>query len=81
MLKIRIEIVMLVFFNVIRIVMVEYVPSKQSVNQQLCIQILTKLQSRIKKKKKDKRQNLWRRGWLLQQGKSLEHEALRSVSF
>jgi len=51
MLKIRIEIVMLVFFDVIRIVMVEYVPSKQGVNQQLCIQILTKLQARIKKKK------------------------------
>jgi len=42
---------MLAFFDVIRIVMVEYVPSKQTVNQQTCIQILTKLQKRIKKKK------------------------------
>jgi hypothetical protein len=57
--------------------MVEYVPSKPTVNQQLCIQILTKLQARIKKK----RQNLWRRGWLLQQDNALGHEALRSVSF
>jgi len=47
MLKIRIEIVMLVFFDVIRTVMVEYVPSKQTVNQQFCTQILTKLQARI----------------------------------
>jgi len=38
---------MLVFFDVIRLVMVEYVPSKQTVNQQLCIHILTKLQARI----------------------------------
>jgi hypothetical protein len=51
--KIRTEIVTLVFFDARRIIMIKYAPSKQTVNQQFYIKVLTKLQARIRRKKKD----------------------------
>ena len=44
---------MLVFFDVRRIIMMEYVKSKKNLNKHLYIKVLTKLQARIRGKKKD----------------------------
>jgi len=41
---------LIVFFDIQGIVMAEWVPSSQTVKQQYCIEVLTKLRERVRKK-------------------------------
>jgi len=52
---------LIVFFDIRSIVMAEWVPSGQTVNQQYNIEVLMKLRERVRRK----RPELWRNGWIL----------------
>jgi len=65
------------FFDIQRIVMAEWVPSDQTVNQQYYIEVLTKLRDRVRRK----RPELWRNGWILHQDKAPAHNALSVKQF
>jgi hypothetical protein len=54
---------LIVFFYIQGIVMAEWVPRGQTVNQQYYIEVLTKLRQRVRRK----RPELWRNGWILHQ--------------
>jgi len=61
-----------IFFDIQGIVMAEWVPSGQTVNQQYYIEVLTKLRERVRRK----RPELWRNGWILHQDNAPAHNAL-----
>jgi len=63
---------LIVFFDIQGIVMAEWVPSGQTVNQQYYIEFLTKLHERVRRK----RPELWRNGWILHQENAPAHIAL-----
>ena len=63
---------LIVFFDIQGIVMAEWVPSGQTVNQQYYIEVLTKLLERVRRK----RPELWRNGWILHQDNAPAHNAL-----
>jgi transposase len=54
-------------FKAMGIVMTEWVPSGQTVNQQYYLEVLTKLLERVRRK----RPELWRNGWILHQDNAL----------
>jgi len=68
---------LIVFFDIQGIVMVEWVPSGQMVNQQCYIEFLTKLRGRVRRK----RPELWRNGWILHQDNVPAHNALSVKQF
>jgi len=47
---------LIIFFDIQGIVIAEWVPSGQTVNQQYCVEVLTKLHERVRRK----RLELWR---------------------
>jgi len=57
----EVEDLLIVFFDIQGIVMVEWVPSSQTVNQQYNIEFLTKLRECVRRKQPE----LWRNGWIL----------------
>ena len=67
----------IVFFDIQGIVMAEWVPSGQTVNQQYYIEVLMKLRERVRKKQPE----LWRNGWILRQDNTPAHNALSEAIF
>ena len=63
---------LIVFFDIQGIVMAEWVPSAQTVNQRYYIEVLMKLRERVRMK----RPELWRNGWILHQDNAPAHNAL-----
>lgn len=68
---------LIVFFDIQGIVMAEWVPSGQTVNQQYYKQVLEKLRERVRKK----RPELWKNGWILHQDNAPAHNALSVKQF
>jgi len=66
-----------VFFDIQGIVMAEWVPSSQTVKQQYCIEVLTKLREHVRRKRPES----WRNGWILHQDNALAHYALSVKQF
>ena len=65
------------FFDIQGIVMAEWVPSSQTVNQQYCIEVLMKLREHVRRK----RPELCRNGWILHQDNAPAHKALSVKQF
>ena len=63
---------LIVFFDIQGIVMAEWVPSSQMVNQQYYIEVLTKLHERVRRKRRE----LWRNRWILHQDNAPAHNIL-----
>jgi len=63
---------LIVFCDIQSIVMAEWVPSSQTVNQQNYIEVLTKLHEHVRRKWPE----LWRNGWILHQDNAPAHNAL-----
>jgi hypothetical protein len=63
---------LIVFFDIQGIVMTEWVPSGQTVNQQYYLEVLTKLRESVRRK----RPELWRNSWILHQDNAPAHNAL-----
>ena len=63
---------MIVFFDIRGIIMTEWVPSGQTVNQHYYVEVLAKLRERIRRK----RPLLWKNGWILHQDDAPAHNAL-----
>jgi len=61
-----------VFFDIRDIVMAEWVPSGQTVNQQYYAEVLTKLRERVRRK----RPEFWKAGWILHQDIAPGYNAL-----
>jgi len=68
----KFQAMLIVFFDIQGIVMAEWVPSGQTVNQHYYIEILTKLRERVRRK----RPELWTNGWILHQDNAPAHNAL-----
>jgi hypothetical protein len=51
---------LIVFLDIQGIVMAEWVPSGQTVNQQCFLEVLMKLRKRMRRKQPE----LWRNGWI-----------------
>jgi len=68
---------LIVFFDIQSIVMTEWVPSSQTVNQQYYIEVLTKLRERVRRK----RLELWRNGCILHQDNTPAHNVLSAKQF
>jgi len=73
----KLKAMLIVFFDIQGIVMAEWVPSGQTVNQQYYIEVLTKLRERVRRK----RPELWRNGWILCQDNVPAHNALSVKQF
>ena len=69
--------VLIVFFDIQGIVMAEWVPSSQMVNQQYYNEVLMKLRERVRKK----RPELWRNWWILHQDNVPVHNTLSVKHF
>jgi len=67
----------MLFSDIQAIVMSEWVPSGQTVNQQFYIKVLSKLSERVRRK----RPELWRNGWILHQDNTPAHNALSVKQF
>ena len=67
----------IVFFDIQGIVIAEWVPSGQKVNQQYYIEVLRKLRERVRRK----RTELWRNVWILHQDYAPAHNALSAKEF
>ena len=65
------------FFDIQGIVMVEWVSSGQTVNQQFYIEVLTKLHECVRREQLE----LWRNGWILHQDNAPAHNALSLKQF
>jgi hypothetical protein len=64
---------MMVFFNIRGVIMIEWVPEGQMVNQKYYLKVLTKLREQVRKKRKD----LWKKKlWILHQENAPAHNAL-----
>jgi len=68
---------LIVFFDIQGIVMAEWVPSGQTVNQQYYIEVLTKLCKHVRRKQLE----LWRKGWILHQDNMPAHNTLSVKQF
>jgi len=68
---------LIVFFDIQGIVMAQWVPSGQMVNQQYYIEVLTKLRKRVRRE----RPELWRNGLILHQDNAPAHNALSVKQF
>jgi histone-lysine N-methyltransferase SETMAR len=76
--KSKIKTMLVVFFDIRGIIMTQYVPPGQTVNQTYYyIELLTKLRGRIRRK----RPGLWRNGWILHQDNAPAHNALSVRQF
>ena len=68
---------LIVLFHIQGIVMAEWIPSSQTVNQQYYIEVLKKLREGVRRK----RPELWRNEWLLHQDNAPAHNALSVQKF
>jgi len=68
---------LIVFFDIQGIVMAEWVPRGQTVNQPYYIKVLMKLRERVRRKWPE----LWRNGWILYQDNAPAHNALSVTQF
>jgi len=68
---------LIVSLDIQGIVMAEWVPSSQTVNQQYYIEVLTKLRGSVRRKQPE----LWRNGWILHQDNAPAHNALSVKQF
>jgi histone-lysine N-methyltransferase SETMAR len=75
--KSKIKTVFVIFFNIQGIIMTQYVPPGQNVNQTYYIELLTKLRGKIQRK----RPELWKNGWILHQDNAPAHNALSVLQF
>jgi histone-lysine N-methyltransferase SETMAR len=70
--KSKIKTKLVVFFDIQGIIITQYVPPGQTVNQSYYIELLTKLRGKIRRK----RPELWKNGWILHQDNTPAHSAL-----
>jgi hypothetical protein len=75
--KSKIKTMLVVFFDIQGIIMTQYVPPGQTVNQMYYIELLAKLQGKIRKK----RPELWKNGWILHQDNAPAHNSLSVRQF
>ena len=76
--KSKLKVMLIVFFDIKGIVMIEWVPQGQTVNQKYYIEVLTKLRERMRKKRPD----LWNNhSWILHQDNAPAHNALSVKQF
>jgi hypothetical protein len=75
--KSKIKKMLVVFFDIQGIIMTQYVPPGQTVNQTYYIELLTKLRGKIRRK----RPELWKNGWILHQDNAPAHNALSVRQF
>jgi len=68
---------LIVFFDILGIVMAEWVSSNQTVNHQYYFEVLTKLHERVRRKQPE----LWRNRWILHQDNVPAHNALSVKQF
>jgi len=68
---------LIVFFDIQGILMAEWVPSGQTVNQQYYTEFLTKFRECVRRKQPE----LWRNGWILHQENARAHNALSVKQF
>jgi hypothetical protein len=64
---------MIIFFDIRDVIMIEFAPEGQIVSQKYCLEVLTKLLERLRKK----RSELWKKkSCILQQDNKSDHDAL-----
>jgi hypothetical protein len=68
---------LIVFFDIQGTVISEWVPSGQTINWQCYLEVLTKLRKRMRRK----RPELWRNGWILHHDKAPAHNTLSVKQF
>jgi histone-lysine N-methyltransferase SETMAR len=69
--KSKVKTMLVVFFDIQGIIMTQYVPPGQTVNQTYYIELLTKLRGKIQRK----RPELWKNGWILHQDNASAYNA------
>jgi hypothetical protein len=75
--RLKFKTMLIVFFDIHGIVIAEWVPSGQTVNQHYYMEVLTKLCERVIRK----RPKLWRNGRILHQENTPAHNALSAKQF
>jgi hypothetical protein len=75
--KSKIKTMLVDFFDIQGIIMTQYVPPGQTVNQAYYIELLTKLRGKIRRK----RAELWKNGWILHQDNTPRTMHYRFESF
>lgn len=76
--KSKLKAMLIVFFDVRGVIMVEWVPEGQTVNQKYYIEVLEKLRERVRKKRPD----MWKNNsWILHQDNAPAHNALSVKRF
>jgi histone-lysine N-methyltransferase SETMAR len=75
--KSKIKTMLIVFFDIQGIIMTQYVPPGQTVNQTYYIELLTKLRGKIRRK----RPELWKNGSILHQDNAPAYNALSVQQF
>jgi histone-lysine N-methyltransferase SETMAR len=75
--KSKIKAMIVVFFDIQGIIMTQYIPPGQTVNQTYYIELLTKLREKIRRK----RPELWKNGWILHKDNAPEYNALLVQQF
>jgi hypothetical protein len=76
--KSKMKAVMMVCFNIRGVIMIEWVRDSQTVNQRYCLEILTKLRERVRKK----RPELWKNtSWILHEDSVSSHNILMVKQF
>jgi histone-lysine N-methyltransferase SETMAR len=75
--KSKIKTMLIVFFDIQSIIMTQYVPPGQTMNQTYYTELLTKLRGKIRRK----RPELWKNGWILHQDNTPAHNALSVRQF
>jgi hypothetical protein len=76
--KLKVKAMMIVFFDVRGVIMIEWVPEGQTVNQKHYLEFLTKLREQVRKK----RPELWKKKlWILHQDNAPVYNALAMKQF
>jgi hypothetical protein len=76
--KSKAKAMMIVFFNIRDVIMIEWVPEGQTVNQKYYLEVLTKLRERVRKK----RPELWKnKSWILHKDNAPAHNAIAAKQF
>lgn len=76
--KSKLKAMLIVFFDINGIIMIDWVPEGQTVNQKYYKEVLIKLRERVRKKRPD----LWKNGsWILHQDNAPAHNALSVKQF
>jgi histone-lysine N-methyltransferase SETMAR len=76
--KSKLKAVMIIFFDIRSVIMIEWVPEGQTFNPKYYLEVLTKLQERVRKK----RLELWKKkSWILHQDNAPAHNTLAVKQF